>query len=86
MFGLVLTMGSLPVSIYIASPNVDERAIDIAWSMIVKYFILITTLCFAVFFLNIEKKYLNTFWSLTKRVRIIQWQVSLKEKVMVNKV
>jgi hypothetical protein len=28
-----------------------------------KYFILITTLCLAVFFLNIEKKYLHTFWS-----------------------
>jgi hypothetical protein len=55
-------MGSLPVSIYIASPFVDEKAIDIA-SSIVKYFIPITTMCFAVFFLNIEKKYWHTFWS-----------------------
>jgi hypothetical protein len=62
LFGLVLTMGSLPVSIYIASPYVDERAIDIA-SSIVKYFILTTTLCIAVFFFNIESKYLHTFWS-----------------------
>jgi hypothetical protein len=62
LFGLVLTMGSLPVSIYIASPYVDGKAIDIA-SSIVKYFILITTLCFTVFFLNIEKKYWHTFWS-----------------------
>jgi hypothetical protein len=65
LFGFVLTMGSLPVSIYIASPYVNEKAIDIA-SSIVKYFILITTLCFAVFFLNIEKKYWHTFWSTQK--------------------
>jgi hypothetical protein len=65
LFGLLLTMGSLPVSIYVASPLVDERAIDIA-SSIVNYFIPITPICFAVFFLNIEKKYWHTFWS-TKR-------------------
>ena len=65
LFGLLLTMVSLPVSIYIASPYVDERAIDIA-SSIMNYFIPITTLCFAVFFLNIEKKYLNTFWSMQR--------------------
>jgi hypothetical protein len=62
LFGLVLTMVSLPVSIYIASPYVDEKAIDIA-SLIMNYFIPITTLCFAVFFLDIEKKYWYTFWS-----------------------
>jgi hypothetical protein len=65
LFGLLLTMASLPVSIYLASPYVDERAIDIA-SSIMKYFILITTLCLAVFFLNIEKKYLHTFWSIQR--------------------
>jgi hypothetical protein len=65
LFGLVLTMGSLPVSIYLASPYVDERAIDIA-SSIVKNFIPITTLCFAVFLLNIVKKYLHTFWSMQR--------------------
>jgi hypothetical protein len=62
LFGLLLTMGSLPVSINIATPHVNDKAIDIA-SSIVKYFILITTLCFAVFFLNIERKYWHTFWS-----------------------
>ncbi|GMI31458.1 hypothetical protein TrCOL_g854 [Triparma columacea] len=62
LFGLLLTMGSLPVSIFVTSPYVDDRAIDIA-STIVKYSILITTLCFAVFFLNIERKYWRTFWS-----------------------
>jgi hypothetical protein len=65
LFGLVLTIGSLPVTIYVASPYVDERAIDIA-SSIVDIFIPMTILCFAVFFWNIEKKYLHTFWS-TKR-------------------
>jgi hypothetical protein len=65
LFGLLLTMGSLPMSIYIASPYVDEKAVDIA-SSIAKYFILTTTLCFAVFFLNIERKYLHTFWSIQR--------------------
>jgi hypothetical protein len=63
LFGLVLTMVSLPVSIYIASPYIEEKANDIA-SSIVQYIIPITTLCFAVFFLNIERKYWHTFWSI----------------------
>jgi hypothetical protein len=62
LFGLVLTMGSLPVSTYIASPYVDNNAIGIA-SFIVIYIILITTMCLAFFFFNIERKYLHTFWS-----------------------
>jgi hypothetical protein len=65
LFGLTLTMGSLPVSIYIASPYVDEKAIDIASSMM-NYFIPITTMCLAVFFLNIDRKLLHTFWSTQK--------------------
>jgi hypothetical protein len=55
-------MVSLPVSIYIASPYVDERAIDIA-SSVMKYFIPLSILCLFLFFLNIEKRYLHTFWS-----------------------
>jgi hypothetical protein len=62
LFGLLLTIGSLPVSIYVASPYVDEQAIDVASSMM-KYFIPITITCFAVFFWNIESKYRHTFWS-----------------------
>jgi hypothetical protein len=62
LFSLILTMGSLPVSIFIASSHVDEQPIDIA-SLIVKYFTPITTICFAVFFWNIERKYWHTFWS-----------------------
>ena len=50
------------MSIYIASPYVDEKAIDIASSM-ANYSILITILCLAAFFLNIDRKYLHTFWS-----------------------
>jgi hypothetical protein len=65
LFGLALTMVSLPVTIYLASPYVVEGAIVIALS-IVKYLLLITTVCFAVFFWNIEKKYLPTFWSTQK--------------------
>jgi hypothetical protein len=65
LFGLVLTMGSLPGSIFIASPHIDEKAIYIASSMM-NYFIPITTLCFVVFFLNVEKKYLHTFWSIQR--------------------
>jgi hypothetical protein len=65
LFGLVLTMGSLPVSIYIASPYVDDKAIDIA-SSIMNYFIPITTLCFVAFFYNIESKYWNTFLSIQR--------------------
>jgi hypothetical protein len=61
LFGFALTMVSLPVTIHIASPYVDDKAIDIASLMI--YFIPLTTMCLAVFFFNIERKYLNTFWS-----------------------
>jgi hypothetical protein len=64
LFGLLLTMGSLPLSIYIYlfSPYVDGNPIDIA-SYIVKYIIPVTTICLGVFFFNIESKYLHTFWS-----------------------
>jgi hypothetical protein len=61
----VLTIGSLPVSIHVASPYVDERAIYIA-SSIMKFSIPMTTLCCAVFFWNIERKYFQTFWSTQK--------------------
>jgi hypothetical protein len=67
LFGLLLTMVSLPVSIYIYlfSPYVDDNPIVIA-SFMVKYIIPITIICLGVFFFNIESKYLHTFWS-TKR-------------------
>ena len=64
LFGLLLTMVSLPVSIYIYlfSPYVDDNPIDIA-SFIVKYIIPLTTICLGIFFFNIERKYLHTFLS-----------------------
>jgi hypothetical protein len=67
LFGLVLTMGSLPVSIYLYlfSPYVDDNPIYIA-SFIVKYIIPTTTICLGLFFFNIESKYLHTFWSTQK--------------------
>jgi hypothetical protein len=65
LFGLLLTIGSLPVSIHVASPYIDENAIDIA-SSIMRIFIPMTTLCFAGFLLNIDSKYWHTFWSMQK--------------------
>jgi hypothetical protein len=65
LFGLLLTMTSLPMSICIASPYVDEIAIDVA-SLIVRSFIPMTLLCFAAFFLTIERKYSHTFWSIQR--------------------
>ena len=62
LFGLVLTIGSLPMSIFLASPYVDEKPIDIAWKM-VKNFSLSSGLCLVIFSLNIERKYGHTFWS-----------------------
>jgi hypothetical protein len=60
--GFVLTMGSLPLAIIVAESVLTTRAIILAW-LIVKYFIPGSIVCFAVFFLNIERKYWNTFWS-----------------------
>jgi hypothetical protein len=62
LFGLLLTMVSPSVSIFVASPYVDDNAIDIA-SSIVNHVIPITTMRLAVFFYNIERKYWQTFWS-----------------------
>jgi hypothetical protein len=64
LFGLLLTIGSLPGSVFIAS-SVSERAIYIG-ALIMKISFPMTTLCFALFFLNIEKKYWHTFWSTQK--------------------
>jgi hypothetical protein len=65
LFGLALTMVSLPMSMHVASPYVDEGVINFA-SSIVKNFIPITALCFAVFFFNIKRKFWHTFWSTQK--------------------
>jgi hypothetical protein len=61
-FGFVLTMGSLPVAIIVSESDLTEKASNLAWT-VVRYFIPGSLVCFAVFFLNIERKYWHTFWS-----------------------
>jgi hypothetical protein len=61
-FGFVLTMGSLPVAIIVAESVLTEKAISLAWT-VVKCFIPGSLVFFAVFFINIERKYWDTFWS-----------------------
>ena len=62
MLGFVLTMGSFPVAIFVAESQVKEKGLSLAWTF-AKYIIPYTLVCFAVFFINIERKYRNTFWS-----------------------
>jgi hypothetical protein len=61
-FGLVLTIGSLPVSIVVTESVLTKKAISLAWTF-VKFFIPNSLVCFSVFFFNIERKYWHTFWS-----------------------
>jgi hypothetical protein len=66
MFGFVLTIGSLPGAIIIAEMgDVAEEKLKLAWT-IVGILTPCTFLLFAVFFFNIEKKYLGTFYSWQK--------------------
>jgi hypothetical protein len=66
MFGFMLTMGSLPVAIMLAAKeDVVEERLEIAWS-VVGIFIPCTIVLFAVFFFNIKRKYLGTFYSLQR--------------------
>jgi hypothetical protein len=63
MFGFVLTMGSLPLGIILAQRgDISEEGLKLAWR-VVGIFIPCTILLFAVFFLNIERKYWSTFHS-----------------------
>jgi hypothetical protein len=55
-------MGSLPVAIIFAESTLKDRAISLAWA-VVNCFIPGSLVCFAVFFLNIEREYWHTFWS-----------------------
>jgi hypothetical protein len=68
-FGSLLTMGSLPVAIILAEnfqdTGVVRRGTQLAWT-VVSVFIPFTVVCFVVFFFNIDRRYLHTFWS-TKR-------------------
>jgi hypothetical protein len=66
MFGFVLTIGSLPIAIFLAErgDGADEGH-KLAWKF-VGIFIPCAVLLFAVFFFNIEKKYWGTFYSLQR--------------------
>jgi hypothetical protein len=63
MFGFLLTMGSLPTATIIAESNVQESQGILLARAVTTYFIPVTLLCFAIFLLNIERKYLGTFFS-----------------------
>jgi hypothetical protein len=66
MLGFLLTMGSLPVAIIVAQHQVEaERGIELAWE-VAKYFIPFTIGSFAVFFLNIDRKYWHTFFNVER--------------------
>jgi hypothetical protein len=66
MFGFVLTMGSLPVALFLAKRrDVAEERIKLAWR-VVKLVMPYTVVSFVVFFLSIERNYWNTFYSLER--------------------
>ena len=66
MFGFVLSMGSLPVAISVAERrDVAEEVLHFA-QKVVGILTPCTFLLFALFFLNIEKKYWGTFYSLQR--------------------
>ena len=78
ILGFVLTMVSLPIAIVFAGSSFSEKTISLAWT-VVKYFIPSSLVCFAVFFLNIERKYWHTFWS-TQRGKDLSMAYLLKGK------
>jgi hypothetical protein len=66
MFGFVLTMGSLPVTIILAERGgFADEGLKLAWK-VVGSVIPCSFVLFAVFFFNIEKKYWGTFLSLQR--------------------
>jgi hypothetical protein len=77
-FGFVLTMGSLPLAIVGGEAHLGERAMYVAWT-VVKFFVPFSFACFAVFFLNIERKYWGTFWS-TQRSKDLTMSFFLEGK------
>jgi hypothetical protein len=62
VFGVVLTMGSLPVAIFVGKSQLSDTTMTIA-CFVVGLFIPLTVICFGVFIYNIERKYLSTFFS-----------------------
>jgi hypothetical protein len=66
LFGLVLTIGSLPIAIILAEiGDVNKERLKLAWAVVILV-IPFTMLCFAAFVLNTEKKYWITFYSLER--------------------
>jgi hypothetical protein len=62
MIGFLLTMGSLPIAMFVAEPYVTERSMSIAWFVAVS-FIPLAAVSFFVFTFIIERQYLSTFFS-----------------------
>ena len=67
VFGVILTLGSLPAAIVMAEPHLTERPIFLART-VVWYFIPGSIAVFAIFLLLVDKKYLHTFLS-TQRAK-----------------
>ena len=66
MLGFLLSIGSLPVAIIVAQHQVvAERGIELAWE-VVRYIIPFSIGSFAIFFLNIDRKYWNTFFNVER--------------------
>ena len=62
LFGFAFTIVSLPVAVTVADTHLTERVISTAWN-VVTYIIPATLVFFVVFFLTLEREYLNTFLS-----------------------
>jgi hypothetical protein len=65
-FGCVLTIASLPIATIISEHKAQENDHTSVAKAVNMYIIPLTLLFFAIFFWNIEKKYLGTFFSLQK--------------------
>jgi hypothetical protein len=66
IFGVILTMGSLPIAILIAERgDVADEGLKLAWKL-VGIFIPCTVVLFAVFFFTIDKEFWGTFYSLQR--------------------
>jgi hypothetical protein len=84
LFGFVMAMGSLPVVIIAAGSLLPERAVHLSW-ILFTYLIPGSLVCFAVFFLTIEKKYWHTFWS-TQRGKDVTLSYFLEGKSDAEKI
>jgi hypothetical protein len=66
MFGFLLTMGSLPIATLVAERgDVAEEKLKLAWT-VGGFCTPFSLTCFIVFFINIERKYCATFFTLQR--------------------